>query len=247
MELQQRLEASEDVEQALLQLKDVIHACEGLVGYPFETTAQILTEMGILLVDSPAYGELFSALVEATSIRRGELHAARMLYKRGRMLLLADRPYAAIRSLGLSLLRRLYKHESRKDAVHALYICGCAYERAGLLWAARGSLLNAASLASQDFATYGEVTTVQIWCYQRLKWIELQLGRLPHALSCFELDQATKAVLTSKGIDVKDLEVNADQFDFAMAMLLLKTDFWELRQLRSCRTFLPLWDSNVHP
>jgi len=81
----------------------------------------------------PHYSQLFETIVETTHKRTGEIAAARMLLRRGAQQLDADRPYEAIRTLGRAL-GRLYKHESREDLVRALYLCGNAYDRVGLLW-----------------------------------------------------------------------------------------------------------------
>ena len=117
-------------------------------------------ELGKVLGELPGYQELIETIVDVTSERSGELTAARVLTARGMQQLNADRPSDAIKTLGRALAR-LYKHESRHDLIHALYACGVAYERVGLLWAARGTLLNAASIATNDFWSYEEVTRQQ--------------------------------------------------------------------------------------
>ena len=54
-------------------------------------------------------------------------------------------------------------------------MCGAAYERLGLVWAARGTTLTAASVATNEFWTYSDVTTLQASCYRRMKWLKLYL------------------------------------------------------------------------
>lgn len=155
---------------------------EGLVGYPLEPLIDLLMELSKVIDGEKVYEELFETIVEVASARKGEVAAARMLLMRGEQQLDIDRPYDAIRSFGRAF-RGLYKHESRNDAVRALYLCGCAYERVGLLWAGRGTMLRAASLATDELWRYGKVTPLQAACYGRLKWLELQRGRLPHLLA----------------------------------------------------------------
>jgi hypothetical protein len=141
-----------------------------------------------------------------------------MLLRRGAQQLNANQPYGAIRTLGLSL-GRLYKDESRDEAVHALYLCGCAYERVGLLWAARGTLLSAASLAATEFWKYEKVTHSQAVCYRRLKWLELQLGRVAQTLSWHEIDAVVRRVLA----DTARKEEQPSKADVAFDAILVSS------------------------
>jgi len=230
MQLMQKLASQEPVDAVLRDLQDVIQQGEDLAGYPLEPQAEILTELGEFLDGMPAYDELFETIVKTISTRKGGISAARMLLKRGDQQLEADHPYDAIKLLGRAL-RRLYKHESRYDSVHALYSCGCAYERVGLLWAARGTLLAAASLATDELWRYGDVTPLQAACYRRLKWLELQLGRLPQILAWHEVDSIARVALVDQGYDGACLSEGDLEFDLILGILLLKTDLWELKWL----------------
>ena len=218
------------VDPVLQQLHAVVDECEGLVGYPLEPLVEILTELGKYIGHRPAYGELFDKIVEVTAKRAGEVSAAKMLVKRGAQQLDADTPYEAIRSLGLALAR-LYRHESRDDFVRALYLCGAAYERVGLLWAARGTLVTAACVATNEFWTYSEVTRSQAACYNHLKWLELRLGRLPHALAWHEVDTIVKNVLVGQGYNPDRLAEGELEFDAILGILLLRTSLWDLKRL----------------
>jgi len=230
MQLLLKLEPQEPIGAVLRDLQDVVRQCEGLAGYPLKPQVEILMELGGFLEGVPAYDELFETIVEVASTREGEISGARMLLKRGGQQLEANRPYDAIRLLGRAL-RYLYKHESRHDSVHALYLCGCAYERVGLLWAARGTLLAAASLATDELWRYGDVTPMQAACYRRLKWLELQVGRIPHVLAWHEVDSVVRSILVNQGYDEARLTEGNQEFDLILGILLLRTDLWELKWL----------------
>ena len=214
----------------LQELKDVVRRSEGLVGYPLQPLGAIVGELGGVFGDLPAYNELFETVVETTAQRAGEVAAARAVLSRGAQQLDADHPYAAIRTLGRAL-RSLHTHESRRDLVRALYLCASAYERVGLLWAARGTLLLAASVATNNFWSYQDVTPAQGVCYNRLKWLELQLGRVPHILAWHELDRAITGVLAAKGYDMDRAWRAEFHFDAILGILLLRTDLWYLKKL----------------
>jgi hypothetical protein len=208
----------------------IVRRSEGLVGYPLIPTAQILIEIGAAFDDLPAYHELFNEIVEMTSKRQGDTAAARMLLRLGAQRVQANRPYEAIHALGRAL-SRLFKHESREDVIRALYLCGTAYEKAGLLWAARGAMLAAASIATSELWMYSEVTPAQAASYNRLKWIELQLGRIPHVLALHEVDRIISSVLIEKGYDAEFFSRGELEFDLTLGILFLKASAADLQHL----------------
>ena len=196
--------------------------------FPIEQLSDALTDLSEFFVDNAAYDELFESLVTITARRQGELAAARLLLKRGAEQLDAGNPYESIGTLGRALTR-LYKHESRREMVRALYLCGAAYERVGLLWAARGILLHAASIATNEWWSHSRVTSLQAACYNRLKWVELQLGRVPHVLAWHELDRTMRRALVSKGYSREQMEEGEKDFDGIFGILLLRLDLWQLK------------------
>jgi hypothetical protein len=221
------LDAKISAEPVLREFREVVRNCEGLAGFPLEPLADILIELGDFLGDLPAYQEMFETVVSVQTGRKSDIAAARMLLRRGTQQLAADKPYDAIRTLGMSL-RRLYKHESRSDLIRALYLCGCAYERSGLFWAARGTMLYAASLATDELQNHGEVTSAQAACFRRLKWLELQLGRIPHVLSWHEIDKGVRSLLDPKRTERESVDSDT-AFDALLGLLFLRTDFWDLK------------------
>jgi len=214
----------------LRSLQDVILQSEGLVGYPLERLVERLTEIGKLLEGLAAYDELFETILRVTSNRDGEIKAARLLLIRGEGQLSQGRCFQAIATLGRAL-GWLYKHETRHEIVKALYLCGCAYDEVGLPWASRGTLLSAASIATDELWRYGDVTPYQAACYRRLKWIELRLGRLPHILAWHELDVVVRHELVERGYDPEKILADDPAFNAQMIRLLLHTDFFDLRAL----------------
>jgi hypothetical protein len=222
--------SGQQLEALLGEFREVVEQCQDLAGFPWQPLIAILTELGDLLGGLSAYDELFEAAVAHQAERKGEVEAARMKLARGIQLLNADRPYEAIRTLG-SCLRGLNKEESRDDAIRALYLCGCAYERVGLLWAARGTLLAAASLSTSDLWNHSHASRAQTACFRRVKWLELQLGRIPHALSWHEIDCAIRTLLSEREGPLPDSQEEDVAFDGCLAILLLKADHWDSRRL----------------
>jgi hypothetical protein len=232
LHIQLSLARNDERHGLLRQIAIVVREVEGLVGYPFEPLVEIVTEWGKVFNDSPAFKELFETVLDIASRRTGELSAARMLLSRGAQQLDLREFYEAIRTLGRAM-GRLYKNESREELVQALYLCSHAYERVGLLWAARGTMLSACAVATSEFWTHEKTTPRQAVCYNRMKWIELRLGRVGHVLAWHELDRTVQALLTERGYRMQRLNKNDENFDPILGMLMLRADLWDLRALSS--------------
>ena len=223
-----------DVDDVLRDLRQVVLDSEGLIGYPLEPLVEILMELGTFLTDRQSYEDLFETVLEIAARRKGEVESARIRLRRGAQQLDADRPYDAIVTLGLAL-GYLFKHETERDLVRALYLCSNAYERIGLLWAARGTLLNGAAVAMSDFWTHSKVTPSLVICSTQMKWLELKLGRLPHVLAWHEIDSFARMAFVGTGSNLAPDHSEEANFDAVLGILILKSDIWSLGRL----SFLP--------
>jgi hypothetical protein len=210
-------------DELLRALLAVMKEAQPLIGYPFDSTATIVAEMAPAFGNLASYNELFEFTVSAMAERSGEIAGATMLLDRGAGLLRAEEPLNAIRYLGRGL-GRLYKEESRDELFRALYLLGAAYAQIDLLWASRGSMLHAAALATSTFRAEGTLTEEQVAAYERLQWLELQLGRVPQLLEWGELHRMAKHALEDRAIEEGEFR----QFDAALGVLFLRTDFSRL-------------------
>lgn len=229
--LARQIASGSSPEPVLRDLAQIVRRARGLTGFPLDTIVQSVTQLGEVLGDAPGYDELFETVLTISAEQDEGLRAARLLMQRGRQFLDRDRPRDAIRVLGRSF-SKLYNHEGRHEAVIALYLGGVAYEQLGLMWAARGTLAAAASLATDELWRYGEVTRVQAACYRRLKWIELQLGRLPHVLAWHTSHAAIESALAAHGDDPDQAFGDNEIFDASVAVLLLRTGIFDLGRLK---------------
>ena len=223
-----------DVDDVLRDLRQVVLDSEGLIGYPLKPLVEILMELGTYLTDRQSYEDLFEAVLKIAARRKGEVESARIRLRRGTQQLAADRPHDAIVTLGLAL-GNLFKHDSERDLAHALYLCSNAYERIGLLWAARGTLLNGAAVAMSDFWTHSRVTPSLVLCSTQMKWLELKLGRIPHVLAWHEIDSFARMAFVGTGSDLAPDHSDEANFDAVLGMLILKSDIRSLGRL----SFLP--------
>ena len=215
---------------AISEMKEIIETCAGLVGFPFDSFAAVLLEIGKWLASSDGYADLFECLVSAFKQRRGEVASATLLLNRANQLLDANEPVEAIRVIGRSLID-LYKHESRKELIHALYLAAAGYRQIGLLYAARGSMLAAASIATSHFWDHQEPIPPQAACYNRIKWLECELGRIPQAMDWHRSEIAVRAALDDAGYEGPDRTQEQMRFDAVLSQHFLRTDLWQLRRL----------------
>lgn len=212
------------------KFKDILDRANILIGFPFETIVGLLTELDPVFSGVKEYEDLQEYLVEITTKRRGEIPAGKLLFQRGLQHLKAKRFYKAIDYLGRSLYR-FYKQESKDDLVRALVTLAWAYEEVGLLWAARGALLNAASLATSDFWKYNEINTAQLRCYERLKYLEVQLGRIGAALDWHDLHIPMALQLATTDEERNEVLEKSTYFGMVMGLLLIKSREEDLKAL----------------
>lgn len=221
----QLLTAPENADSLLGDLGRVIERAQSMIGYPFEQTAELVGILQDAFGEREAYSTLFERVVEIAGKRKGDVTAAQMLLKRGAQQLERGHHLEAIRNIGRAL-GRLYKNETRGAVTRGLLLAGLGYWQADLLWAARGTVIVAASLATHDLYAFGRVTRLQAMAYDQLRWIELQLGRLPQALEWHRLAATAKAFFAASNESAA-----FDEFDAVLGIAFLRSGISELRLL----------------
>jgi len=216
----------EDAISILNNLLVIAKDCEKLVGYSFDSFFDLISEMDLAFGDMEEYEALMDYLTEQSAIRYGEVQSSLILLKRGIKRLDSNKPYQTIKLVGKAL-SGLYKHESQKDIVVALNVISWAYSKIGLMWASRGSLLLAASLVTDEFWRSDEINPAQARAYLRLAWIEIQQGRISHALTWFELTLIINANLKNTIIDDSELL----NFDGYLGHCLLRANLSTIKEL----------------
>jgi tetratricopeptide (TPR) repeat protein len=232
VEMMRCLSERNPLDESLRKMCRVVQRSEGLIGYPLGQLVASLTEIGEFLEKYEAYDELFETVVNVTSKRKGEVQAAQLLLKRGQEQLSQDQAIKAIATLGRAL-SLLYKHETSREIVLALYLCAIGYEQAGLLWASRGTLISALSISVNEYWSYGDITPQQMRCSWKLKWLEIRLGRLPQLLIWHELSSISRYILIQKDLQSETEIEGEDSFDFLLAKFIFCIDFSEIHILQT--------------
>lgn len=220
-----------DLNNDFKEIGVILQGTDRLIGFPYEESIGIIQESGDIFGDIPEYEKLINLIAEIDTRRKGEIPAAKSFLNYGMQHLEADRHYKAIEYMGRSLIG-LYKKESKRDFIYALYFIAYAYEAVGLLWAARGSLIHAASYATEDLRQHQEINELQAKCCRRLKMIELRLGRVGYTLEWHEVDLilSQQLALTQQERDAV-LEESLGNFSGVLGCLLLKTRTGDLPKL----------------
>lgn len=232
LELIEGIISGEKVGPTLLELKEVVEESKHLIGFPFKPHIDVLVEAGKMLEGVQEYDVLFDTMVKIVGERDGDVAAAKLHLDRGENLIKGHKYYEAIQELG-KILVKLFKHESKDEIVEALHLISIAYEEVGLLWAARGALLSAAALATNDLWMYNDINSMQASCSERLKWLELRLGRLPQVLDWYMVDSCIKNILVEKGCNTKNINDERTRFDLALGIPFLMANKTELGKLEN--------------
>lgn len=162
------------------ELAQIVDESSVMGQYPIDSLANMVHELGDF-VDSALFDVLYEKVVSAMRLRQSDASAGNAYRERGIQKLQHKRPYEAIRWIGRAE-ELLVKEEYQGDLVMTLVAASLAYESAGLYWAARNKILVAAERSLRAFAGSGEMPAATLRILQRLAWLELQLGRVPHVL-----------------------------------------------------------------
>lgn len=169
--------------------KELITICkegEGLIGFPFDSTYSLISELDSIFWKNKDYESLLDYLTEQVGIRNSQTQSSLLLLNRGIRRLDSDEPYQAIILLGKSLTG-LYKEESIDEMVLACTAISSAFTKVCLNWASRASLLFAASILTDHYWKYNEILPSAIKIYWQLAFSELILGRIAQSLTWYKL------------------------------------------------------------
>ena len=212
------------------EFTSVIKKAEGLSTFPFESTADLLTEVGEFVPESPAFDSLYEALTDALAARRSEGEAAKKNSERGYQKLKKNLPYDAIRWFGRTV-SLLVKEEYEEELISALVGCSIAYLHTGLHWAARNYALAAAAHEFTNFSRTGRLDNLSPGVLSQLFACELALGRVPHALSAYELGAIVRNA-RSRSEEQRSFANNRRiEQGHRLAALLLSTHFDDLKPI----------------
>lgn len=227
------IENIDEASEVFASLLSIVKEGNNLVGFPFHDIYDLVNELDSIFGDLIGYESLLDYFTEQASYRDGETKGSLVWLKRGARRLESGEPYQAIKLIGKSLTG-LYKKEAKKDLYAALNILSRAYQKVGLLWAARANLLLAASIITDEFWKSGDLIVAQVYIYTRLAKVELQLGRLNYALSWWNL-----ACIVDSNVEESVMsERESQSFDGFLSQCILNTRHEKINSFRKLPDFL---------
>ncbi|MBV9428919.1 MAG: hypothetical protein JO084_14465 [Bradyrhizobiaceae bacterium] len=212
------------------EFSSIIDKAKGLGTFPFESIADVLTEVGEFVPESAAFDSLYEALTDALAARKSEGEAAKKNSERGYQKLKKDLPYDAIRWFGRAV-GLLVKAEYEHELINALMGCSIAYLQTGLNWAARNYALAAATHDFTNFLRTGRLDNVSPAVLSQLFQCELALGRVPHILSAYELGAIVRNARSRTEDQRSFANKRRIEQGHRLAALLLSTNFDDLRRI----------------
>lgn len=215
----------EDASVVFEELHEIFKNSGNLIGYPFEKNFQLLNELDDIFFEVDAYENLLDYMTEQSALRGGEVKGALLNLRRGIKRIQNGHPYQAIKYLGKTFIP-LYKEESRDKFILALKAIAYAYESIGLLWSSRSCLLLSASLITDNYWKYDEISLKQVEIYYSLCLTEIKLGKLAHALLWYELFLIINQNISDGSFGDKENQ----QIDFYISQLILNTDLKEINR-----------------
>ncbi|WPV67117.1 hypothetical protein [Chitinophaga sp. LS1] len=221
-----------DITSLLDKMYDVVDSCDGLIGFPWDQTVEMVEMFGEVFGEFPEYEHLMSLIFQKTEKRKGEIPSAIAQFKFGRQHHDANRPYKAIQFIGRAL-PGLYKQESRNDYYWAMGIMSQSFIQIDMNWAARASLINAISPMISELDKTNIIPARMVEMYERLRWQEVILGRVGPALRFHQLylDMRLATYQGDKEV-IQQVHESNMKFGHLLMMLIIKTTPESIDQLQ---------------
>ena len=154
------------------------------------------------------------------STQKRNIEAAKLLASRGHKIK-KDKPYDALiyfsRTLG-----KLYNEESKEQLIHVVLEMADIFQNIGLLWASRNFYYYAFIFCLNQYFKYGTASRILYLSAHALKYVELRLGHILHAIVFHRLSLISEHIYPGDTITGDD---ESDNFDYALAIQLFRTPF----------------------
>lgn len=230
MELVTGLRAGQSFDLTFKALRETLAEVRKQIEFPVEPVVRIVRELAAVIGDSPAYDELLDSVIEIERERHGDRAAGEMRLERGLQKLSRQKPYEAIDDLAKAQFL-LAQEERRGQFIAALAGTGLAYESAGLLFAARANLVTALDRCLYSYFKEGAIDARALPLLRKLAWLELQLGRIPYALSWVKWMLPMQVALSLSDEEADEIADEVRAIDRVLGILILKTPHEEWFQL----------------
>ncbi|TYB32725.1 MAG: hypothetical protein FXF49_10035 [Flexistipes sinusarabici] len=212
-------------------LSDILLQSKTFIDYPFESTRQIIEELGDIFPDDTEYDNLIDSLAELSERRYSELASGEIFVRRGGQKLDAKCYKESIVYFGKAVIK-LAKEESKDGMCLVLLGLGMAYRELGLIWASNNCYISVCALSFKSISESGKPNER---IYQSLEEIiknELFIGRLPPLFTWFEmLSILNRARMNIQGENKEDIPFDV-LTDGCLSTRILHTDSMHTEDLQ---------------
>ncbi len=168
------------------ELSDVILQSSSSIDFPFESTKQIIEELGSIFPNDAEYDSLIDNVAEVSEKRYSELASGGIFLRRGGQKLQAKCYKESIIYFGKSVMK-LAKEESQDGMCLVLLGLGMAYRELGLIWASNNCYVSACSLSFRSISESGNLNKRIFQSLEEIIKNELFIGRLPSLFAWYEM------------------------------------------------------------
>ena len=204
-------------------LSDILLQSKTFIDYPFESTRQIIEELGVIFPDDSEYDNLIDNLAELSERRYSELASGEIFVRRGGQKLNAKCYKESIVYFGKAVIK-LAKEESKDGMCLVLLGLGMAYRELGLIWASNNCYTTVCALSFKSISESGKPNKR---IYQSLEEIiknELFIGRLPSLFTWYEMLSILNRARNIQSADKEDDIPFAVLTDGCLSTRILHTD-----------------------
>ena len=179
------------------------------------------------------YNELFELVISIMSQQEKDSSAALMLAKRGHSLK-QEKPYEALSYFSRTLMS-FYNEQNKSHLITVIMEMGDIFENVGLLWAARNFYYYDFCLCLNQYMKFGEIHPALFMSAHALKYIELRVGQVTYSTEFDFLEKIAEQIYPE---NINESEISADNYDYVLAIQLLRTPFETIKLLEQLSAYL---------
>ncbi len=226
-----RIFLGDDINDIVDDMIQIVNDSQGHLDLNLYSLSQVIQKIP-LFEEAERYDELFERTVSVMSEQTQKSEAALMLAKRGHSLK-ARKPYEALSYFSRTLMS-LYNEKNKSHLITVILKMGDIFQEVGLLWAARNFYYYDFCLCLNQYMKFGEVHPAMFLSAHFLKYIELKLGHVLYAVYFDELENIAQQLYPDK----IDSDTENDNFDYILAIQILRTSFEVEKQLGQVPAYL---------
>ena len=169
--------AGENIDDALIQLRDALKEVPRHIDISFEMHAEIIRQIGTIISDNPVFEDIVDMVAEQSAKRHSELSSAEVHYTRGVQNLEKKDYLNAIKHLGKCIVG-FQKEETKGRLVQAAGMLAFAYQGLDLMYSSKNLFVKSLSLMFHKIETDGLIDHLIVTVLFTLCRHELRVGNI---------------------------------------------------------------------